>query len=338
VPLFDIGRFHGVQHHIRTQGAPIHQPLRRQSPFAREESNKLIQEMLDHNVIRPSASLWSSPIVLVQKSDKSTRFCVDYRLLNDVTYKDAYPLPRIDDTLDNLAGSQYFSTIDLTSGYWQIEMDKESAEKTAFSSSRGLFEFTVMPFGLCNSPATFQRAMEFCLAGLQFEQCLIYLDDIIVFSSTFQAHLDRLANVFERFSANGIKLKPSKCTFGAQSVKYLGHIVSRDGIMPDPAKIDTVRNWTAPQNIKQLRSFLGLASYYRRFVKSFSKIAAPLHALTSDKVPFQWTETHNSAFNILKEKLISAPILIFPDFSQPFRVDVDASHLGLGAILTQKMA
>jgi transposase InsO family protein len=332
---FDLGRFAGIRHEIRTTGPPIRQPLRRQNPVARVEANKLIQEMLDHDVIEPSSSPWASPIVLVKKSDGSTRFCVDYRLLNDVTYKDAYPLPRIDDTLDSLAGSKYFSTLDLTSGYWQITLAPGSSEKTAFSSAGGLYQFKYMPFGLTNAPATFQRAMEFCLSGLQWEQCLIYLDDVIVFSETFEDHLSRLANVFDRFEKNGLKLKPSKCTFLKKSVKYLGHIVSSEGVSPDPSKISAVDSWPTPKTVKDLRSFLGLASYYRRFVKDFSDLAAPLHQLTSTLVPFEWLDIHDKAFGDLKTRLVTAPVLAFPDFRKQFRLDTDASGVGVGAILTQ---
>ena len=334
---FDLGTFKDVLHEVHTSGPPIRQPIRRQSPHAREETFQLVQDMLAHGIVTPSTSPWASPVVLVKKSDGKTRFCVDYRRLNDVTHKDAYPLPRIDDTLDSLGGCKYFSTLDLTSGYWQIGLTPDAAEKSAFPTQFGLFEFTVLPFGMCNAPGTFQRAMECCLAGLQWEQCMVYLDDVIVFSPSFALHLERLQNVFQRFRSNGLKLKPSKCKFAQEEVKYLGHVVSSAGICPDPLKIDTVKNWPIPRNTKEVQSFIGLASYYRKFIKNFAHIAAPLHKLCSPKVIFKWTPEIGVAFEKLKEALITHPILIYPDFSKPFRLDVDACGVGLGAVLSQEV-
>ncbi len=334
---FDLGHFKDVLHEVHTSGPPIRQPIRRQSPQAREETFTLVKDMLDHGIVTPSTSPWASPVVLVKKADGKTRFCVDYRRLNDATYKDAYPLPRIDDTLDSLGGSRYFSTLDLTSGYWQIGLTHEAEEKSAFPTQFGLFQFTVLPFGMCNAPSTFQRAMECCLAGLQWEQCMVYLDDVIVFSQTFDLHLQRLTNVFGRFRSNGLKLKPSKCKFAQTKVKYLGHVVSGDGICPDPTKIDTVKNWPTPRSVKEVQSFVGLASYYRKFIKDFAHTAAPLHKLCSPKVKFQWSPAAQVAFETLKQHLISHPILIYPNFEKPFRLDVDACGVGLGAVLSQEV-
>ena len=192
--------------------------------------------MLDQGVIQPSSSPWASPVVLAKKKDGSLRFCVDYRKLNAVTRKDAYALPRIDDTLDALAGSKWFSTLDLASGYWQVEMHPDDREMTAFSTADGLFEFNVMPFGLCNAPATFQRLMDLILAGLQWSACLVYLDDIIIMGRSFEEHLSNLGAVLERLQKAGLKLKPDKCAFLQKRVLYLGHIVSDQGITPDPGK------------------------------------------------------------------------------------------------------
>ena len=190
--------------------------------------------MLEQGVVKPSRSPWSSPIVTVKKKDGSWRFCVDYRKLNSVTHQGAYPLPRIDATLDSLAGATYFTTLDLASGYWQVEVEEQDKEKTAFSTPKGHFEFNVMPFGLTNAPATFQRLMECVLAGLTQEQCLIYLDDIVVFSKSFEEHIERLTNVFQALRQAGLTLKLSKCYFAQKEVKYLGHIVSAAGVRPDP--------------------------------------------------------------------------------------------------------
>ena len=221
--------------------------------------------MLEKDIIQPSVSPWSSPVVLVKKRDGKYHFCFDYRKLNAVTQKDSYPLHRIDDTLDWLQGTCYFSTLDLQSGYWKCELDPSVREKTAFT--------TYGPFGLCNAPGTFQQLMESILRGLIWKTCLIYLDDVIVFSTSFDQHLNDLAEVFDRFRDANIKLKPSKCSFEKDQVSYLGHIISKDGIQPDPEKIEVVKNFPVPKTVRQVRSFLGLANYYRRFVQDIAKIA-----------------------------------------------------------------
>ena len=245
----------------------------------------MIQRMEEQGIVKPSASPWSSPIILVPKKDGTTRFCIDYRRLNAITKKDVYPLPRVDDILDTLGGCKYFS-LDLSSGYWQIEMDSESAEKTAFSTHCGLFEFTRMPFGLCNGPATFQRLMEIVLAGLEWKCCVVYLDEILVCSKTLEEHKEHLQQVFQRLRQAGLKLKPSKCSFLCREVVFLGHVISVSGVSPDPAKTEKVRNYPVPVDVISVRQFLGLSSYYRRFVPGFSKIAAPLYYLTKKSVPF----------------------------------------------------
>ena len=227
-----------VQHRIPTTGPPIRQPVRRLPEALKGVVNSDTQKMLAQKVIRRSTSPWSSPVVLVRKKDGSWRFCIDYRGLNSVTHRDAYPIPRIDATLDALSGAKYFSTLDLASGYWQIEIEEQDREKTAFSTPKGHFEFNVMPFGLTNAPATFQRFMECALSGLTMEQCLIYLDDIIVFSSTFEDHLRRLDKIFCKIRVAGLKLQPRKCHFAQLQVHYLGHIISAAGVQPDESKIE----------------------------------------------------------------------------------------------------
>ena len=332
----DLGRTNRLQHHIHTGDAtPIRQPVRRVSPHRREEVRQLLNQMLEKDVIEPSASPWASPIVLVQKKDGSTRFCVDYRKVNDVTRKDAYPLPRIDTTLDTLHGSKWFSTLDLVSGYWQVEVAKSDRPKTAFCTTEGLFQFRVMPFGLCNAPATFQRLMDLVLVGLQWSECLVYLDDVIVLGRTVDEHLCNLRSVLQRLRESGLRLKPSKCFFFQRQVQYLGHIISREGIATDPAKIEKVSTWPVPTSKREIQQFLGLASYYRRFVKDFARIARPLHRLTERTASFLWTDDCQDAFTKLRQCLCSAPVLAYPDFSRQFILDTDASDVGIGAVLSQ---
>ena len=264
----DLGKTDKLQQTINTGSAlPMRQPPRRIPAAQREEVRKLLSEMERKGIIQPSKSPWASPVVLVKKKDGSTRFCVDYRKLNSVTHKDAYPLPRIDDTLQSLSGSRWFSTIDLLSGYWQVGIAVSDKEKTAFITHDGLFEFNVMPFGLCNAPATFQRLMNLSLSGMLWSECLVYLDDIIIFGCTFKEHLCHLTSVLERLRAVNLKAKLSKCNFLQQQVLYLGHVISPDGIATDPSKTERITDWPTPQNVQEVQQFLGLASYYRRFIR-----------------------------------------------------------------------
>ena len=219
----------------------------------RDTVKEEVTKMLQQGVVRPSTSPWSSPVVMVKKKDSTWRFCVDYRKLNAVTHQDAYPLPRVDETLESLAGSVYFTTLDLAAGYWQVEIEEGSKEKTAFSTTGGHYEFNVMPFGLTNAPATFQQLMECVLAGITGEQCLIYLDDIIVFSKTVDEQLKRLISVFLALRNAGLKLKPAKWYFAQSKVHYLGHVVSAAGVAPDSTKITAVTSYPVPTNTKQLR-------------------------------------------------------------------------------------
>ena len=277
----DFGRTSKVQHNIDTGGAqPIRQARRRIPQAHREEAKALIQGMMEKKVMQPSNSPWAAPVVLVRKKDGSLRFCVDYRKINTITRKDAYPLPRVDDTLDTLAGAKWFSALDLLSGYWQVEVAAEDREKTAFCSPEGLFEFNVMPFGLCNAPATFQRLMDMVLTGLQWDSCLVYLDDILIIGKTFSEHLLNLRNVFGRLKEAGLKLQPRKCGFCLPEVGFLGHIVSAKGLSTDPSKTEKVANWPVPSTKREVQQFLGLANYYRKFVRDFASIAKPLHRLT----------------------------------------------------------
>ena len=318
---------------------PLRQPARRIPFAARQEVSKQLMSMLQTGVIQPSQSPWASPVVLVKKKDGSLRFCIDYRPLNSVTKPDMFPLPRIDDLLDQLGKSQFFSTLDLASGYWQIKVEDESREKTAFITNQGLYEFRVMPFGLTNAPAVFQRLMQQVLSGLNPVEgpdfVAVYLDDVLVFSETLDDHLMHLRLVLERIGQAGLKLKPTKCHLVRQEVEYLGHIITPNGLLPNPKLIEAVRDFAVPMSVKETRQFLGLASYYRRFVPQFAKIARPLHQLTRKNVTFEWTPSCQTAFDQLKCFLIQSPILAYPNFSKEFTVETDASVKGLGAVLSQ---
>ena len=331
-----LGRTSLVQHEIKTTTeVPVKQPSRRFPLHLRQEGDKLVQDMIDQDLIEPSESPWASPVVLVKKKDGSLRFCVDYRRLNSITVKDVYPIPRIDENLDALNGSRYFSTLDLASGYWQVPLSEDARQKSAFVVSSGFYQFKVLPMGLSNSGSTFERLMERVLRGLQWRILLLYLDDIVVFSKTVEEHMDRLHEVLQRLIKAGLKLKPSKCKLFQRRVLYLGHIVSEDGIAADPEKVEAVQSWKNPKNVKDIRSFLGMCSYYRRFIKGFSTIAKPLTKLTEKNVEFEWGDEQQQAWEILKQKLVESPILAYPDPECEFILDTDASGYGIGAVLSQ---
>ena len=302
-----------VEHEIDTgHSAPKRCAPRRMPPLKMKKEEECVADMLTGGQIEASDSPWSSPVVLVTKKDGGTRFCVDYRRLNDVTVKDAYPLPRIDDTLDMLAGKQWFSTLDLASGYWQVSLSQEARIKTAFATHSGLFQFRVMPFGLCNAPATFERLMDRVLQGLRWSRCLVYLDDIISFGSTFDDALVILTLIFERLRSYGLQLKSTKCHLLQSSVPFLGHIVGRQGLECDTAKIADVKSWPVPDCLKSVCQFLRFVGYYRRFIPKLAEIATHLVTLTGKDVPFVWDRNCSSAINTLWDALIHTPILAFP--------------------------
>ena len=334
--LQDLGQTDLVQHNVNVGDAqPLRQSPRRLPLVKRKEAEKAIVEMEQQGLIEPSDSPWSSPVVLVKKKDGSLRFCVDYRQLNRVTRKDSYPLPRVDDALEALAGMKWFSTLDLRSGYWQVKLDEMSKEKTAFSTGSGLWQFKVMPFGLCNAPATFERLMERVLKGLPWRVAMVYIDDILVSGGTFEEHLANLRMVFERLRTAKLKLSPGKCDLFQPRVGYLGHILSANGISTDPRKTEAVSTWPPPASLSELRSFLGLCSYYRRFIASFAAIAKPLHKLLEAGQAFEWTSEMQQAFQELKERLVGAPILSYPLPDAPFTLDTDASSHAIGGVLSQ---
>ena len=340
-----IGRTHLTKHVIDLEPGttPSNTQPYRLAPMKKSLVDQQLEEMLQAGHIVPSHSPWAAPIVLSPKKDGSLRFCVDYRKLNASTIKTAYPIPRIDDTLDSLREAKYISTLDLRSGYWQVEIDRESRSKTAFITHRGLFEFVVMPFGLSNAPATFQRLMDIVLAGIKWQSCLVYIDDIIVFSPTFEQHLKDLSNVFDRLSAAGLTLKATKCDFCRKELKYLGHLVTPEGIKPDPGLVDAVQSFPRPQRLKDVQSFLGLTGYYRRFIRDYAKVAEPLLRLVRSHQrskrssnTIEWSDDCQKAFSTLKSILTQAPILRAPNFERPFILELDACDYGLGAILTQE--
>ena len=291
--------------------------------------------MLENKQIQTSESPWTSPVVLVRKKNSKLHFCVDYRKLNKVTKKDAYPLPRIDKMLDTLARSKWFSTLDLASGYWQVQMHPGDREKTAFITRYGMYEFNVMPFGLCNAPATFQRLMDQVYKNIAWKFVVVYLDDTIIYSRTFNDHLKHLREVFLRIRKAGLKLNLEKCQFWMQRLPFLGHIITPQGIGPDPGKVEAIKKLIPPRNVSQLRSFLGLAGYYRKFIRNFSEIARPLNELLKKEQPYDWKRAQDEAFDTLKQRLMTAPILAYSNFKQTFIVATDTSYNGYGATLSQ---
>ena len=310
-----------------------------------DEVREHLKLMLDAGVIWPSNSPWCNAVVLVRKKDGLLCFCIDFRKLNSLTVKDSHPLPCICETLESLAGAAHFSTFDMNSGFWQVPMAEESKQYTAFTlGSMGLYECESMPFGLCNAPPTFQRLMQNCLGELNLTYCLIYLDDVIVFSDTPDEHLRRMRVVFDRLREHGLKLKLSKCEVFKSEINYLAHHVSRKSVLPSKKNLESITQCPPPDTYTKVKSFVGLVGHYRCFIKGFAKIAAPLYNLTSGDNKDKKSEyvdlspEAREAFDHLKAACLQAPILSFPDFTKPFLLETDASGRGLGAVLSQKQA
>ncbi len=301
--------------------------------FVNEEEAHL-QKMLDAGVIRPSMSDWSAAPVLVRKRDGNVRWCLDYRALNQVTTKDVYPLPLVEDCTDMLSGHCWFSKLDANSAYWQIRITEDDQKKTAFSTKYGLYEFVKMSFGLCNAPATFSRAINFVLRGLTWKTVLAFLDDILALGKTFDEHLHILREIFKRFLEYQLKLKPKKCQLFARKVEFLGRWVGPEGLALSEGDITVVREWEVPKSRKDVERFLGLVNYHRMFIPDFAKRAAPLYGLTG-KNPFEWGTEQDEAFVDLKSALTSAPILGLPNRKDVFVLDTDASDYAIGAQLSQ---
>ena len=324
---------------------PFKERFHRIPPPQLDEVRAHLKMMLDARVIRPSNSPWCNAVVLVRKKDGSLRFCINFRRLNSLRVKDSHPLPHICETLETLAGAAHYTTIDMNSGFWQVLMDDESKQYTAFTlGSMGLYECKSMPFGLCNTPPTFQRLMLNCLGELNLTYCLIHLDDVIIFSKTEEEHLERMRVVFDRFREHGLKLKPSKCEVFKTEINYLAHHVSKRGVLPSKKNLEAITQCPPPDTYTKVKSFVGLVGHYRRFIKGFANIAAPLYNLTSGENKDKKSEhldlplEAHKAFDRLKAACLQAPILAFPDFGKPFLLETDTSSQGLGAVLSQKQS
>ncbi|CAC5410726.1 unnamed protein product [Mytilus coruscus] len=336
--LSELGNTDLYKHTIDTGDAPpIRKRFYRQSPPVLEEMNKQIDKMLKHGIIEESNSEWAAPVVMCKKKSGELRFCCDFRSLNKLSRPKFFPLPRMEDVLDSLGRSQaqIFTTLDLLSGYWQCQLDPATAHKSAFVTPSGVYQWKRLPFGLSAAPSSFQHLLTQVLHCLNYQIALVYVDDILVYSRTFEDHLKHLQLVFDRLKAANLTLKPSKCQFARKEVIYLGHKVSKKGVEVDKSKIETVESFPVPTTEKQVRSFLGLCNYYRKFVQGYSHIAGPLHNLTKDNVPFQWTKDCQVAFDKLKKTLISSPILAYPDMSKDFILTTDASGTAIGYFLAQ---
>ena len=345
----DIGHYRGVKHKIQLKDeTPFKQRYRRIPPSMIDEVRSHLEQLHSAGVIRKSHSPFASNVVLVRKKDNSMRMCVDYRTLNKKTIKDSYALPRIEEILDTLSGSKYFSVLDMKSGYHQVEIEEQHKERTAFTvGPLGLWEFNRLAFGLTNSPSTYQRLMEECLGDLNMKICVIYLDDLIIFADSFDEHMKRLQIVLDRLRECNLKLSAKKCQLLQQKVKYVGFIVSEQGIETDPEKVTKVKNWPIPSNPDEVRQFVGFAGYYRRFIQNFSDVTRPLREVmpppdqrkkrcSKEIAGWKWGTEQEDAFNHLKELLTSAPILAYARYDQPFELHIDASTSGLGAVLYQQ--
>lgn len=358
---WDVGLAKNVEHHIRLSDfTPFRERSRRLAPADIEDVRQHLQQLLAAGIIKESRSPFASPIVVVRKKNGSVRICIDYRTLNSRTIPDQYTIPRIDDALDCLTGSKWFSVLDLRSGYYQISMSEQDKEKTAFICPLGFYQFERMPQGITGAPATFQRLMEKAVGDMHLLQVIVYLDDIIVFGRTLEEHEQRLLKVLDRLEEFGLKVSIDKCQFCQSQVKYVGHIVSQAGIATDPGKVAVVRNWPEPTDLKSLRSFLGFCGYYRRFIANYSSIVRPLTELTKGYPPTQkskkirakdptktylkpsepfkdrWDNSCQQAFKKIIDCLTNAPVLAFADPTKPYVLHVDASMNGLGAVLNQE--
>lgn len=326
-----------VEHHIDTGDlTPIMLKRRRLAQTDDPVVTTNVKKMLDAGVIEEGEGAWGFPVVLVKKKDGEVRFCIDYRALNKVTKKDVYPLPRIDETIEALGGAVLFTTLDLKAGYWQIQVAEADRPKTAFTTKQGLYQFVRMPFGLTNAPSTFQRMMNSVLRGLTWMTCLVYLDDIVVFTrGGIERHVVEVACVLERLAAAGLTLKLKKCVFATRRMEYLGHELSSEGVPPLERLVTAVRDFPRPVDAVEAKRFVHLAGYYRRFIAGFGSWMAPVTKLLRKSAEWEWGDAQEAAFQRVKEILTTKPLLIYPKFKLPFRLVTDASKVGLGACLMQ---
>jgi len=324
-------RAHDHRITLKTGAQPVAVRPYRYPAAHKDELERQCAAMIAQGIVRRSDSPFSSPVILVKKPDGSWRFCIDYRALNALTVKDAFPIPVVDELLDELHGARFFTKLDLRSGYHQVRMRPENVHKTAFRTHDDLYEFLVMAFGLCNAPATFQALMNDVLRPFLRRFVLVFFDDILIYNKTWVDHLRHLRAVFSELRRHQLFVKRSKCAFGVPSVSYLGHVISKAGVAMDPAKVQAIVNWLAPHSV---RGFLGLAGYYRKFVHNYGTVAAPLTALLK-KDGFAWDDAAAAAFAALKVAVTTAPVLAMPDFAKAFVVECDASSHGFGAVLVQ---
>jgi hypothetical protein len=300
------------------------------------ELKKQIDELSKKGYIRPSTSPWVALVLFVEKKDGMKRMCIDYQALNEVTTKNKYPLPKIEDLFNQLRGASVFSKIDLRSGYHHLRIRPSDIPKTAFITKYGLYEFTVMSFGLTNAPAYFMYLMNSVFMDYLDKFVVVFIDDILIYSKNEQVHEEHLRKVLQRLRDCQLYAKLSKCEFWISKVLFLGHIINREGLAVDPRKVTTILDWKAPKDVQGIKSFIGMAGYYRRFIEGFSMIARPMIALLAKKVEFMWTPACQKSFETLKERLTTTPILILPDVHKPFSVYCDASYTGLGCVLMQE--
>ncbi|GJV47675.1 putative reverse transcriptase domain-containing protein [Tanacetum coccineum] len=316
--------------------APVARAPYRLAPSEMKELSEQLKELSDKGFIRPSSSPWGAPVLFVKKKDRSFRMCIDYRELNKLTVKNRYPLPRIDDLFDQLQGSSVYSKIDLRSGYHQLRVREEDIPKTAFRTRYGHYEFQVMPFGLTNAPAVFMDLMNRVCKPYLDKFVIVFIDDILIYSKNKQEHEEHLKLILELLKKEELYAKFSKCEFWIPKVQFLGHVIDSEGIHVDPAKIESIKDWASPKSPTEIHQFLGLVGYYQRFIEGFSKITKPMTKLTQKKVKFKWGDKQEAAFQLLKQKLCSAPILALPEGSEDFIAYCDASKKGLGAVLMQR--
>ncbi|HRO65872.1 MAG TPA: reverse transcriptase family protein, partial [Candidatus Dojkabacteria bacterium] len=322
---------------LKPDTAPIKLPAYRASPLIANEIKKTISQLLGDGLIEKSTSSWSFPVVVVKKADGTYRFCVNYSKLTEKTIKDAYPLPRIDDTLDQLHGAKYFTVCDASSGFWQIPIAENDKEKLAFVTTFGTYQWKVMPFGFTNAPAVFQRAIQETLDGELFLRCLVYIDDICIYSKTFEQHIKDILIVFDKLNQHNWKLKLKKCQFAQLEIEYLGHVITENQIKVHPKNIDKVRNMKRPNCIKDIQGFLGSINYYRRFIPNLTELTQPLLLNLRKNVEFTWGNEQEEAYLRILELFCAFPILTMPDYNLPFILSTDASGVGYGGKLSQEI-